>query len=490
MTRVPFSIGNNGPQLYDDEKFYEAKGGGSWTPLGGSEVFCRDTFPDHPQGGIVAEDGSRLGRLDETSAILDEIETSSGPDLSIYDDLLDEIEARIVIIEGMSFTDSTWTAPIVHNSQPISVDVDYYGNWLLPRNSTHTAMDVFRVGPYAGRALAATGRQILLQDAPYSSSFTEVGNVGTMTLDASSIKISPDGEWIVLMTHHDKAVLLLFSTATLMQTGSTVLWNNGDGYLANGSPGAGVDSAVAPLYDMAWMSNSRYFAATGGNWGIPASGVVLLDRTNLAGNMQSLLAAGDFLPGNSGGLAIDADDNLFLGLGLGSDRTAYGGIDASLHSGDIRAFAADEWRSIGVGEEVTPTQTITWATGRMVAQNVLSAAHVSLDHLGNLLAGGWNFYGGSRISDPAEQGGFTAAIHRKVIARVLGNPQGVQADRADGTEFRKFTPAALSPFSTAAGIMSGGRAASVVYNATATASDRDWRLNIVPHVSTYNPIKS
>ncbi len=87
--------------------------------------------------------------------------------------------------------------------------------------SYFTAAEYVPAGPYQGRIISATGKNIYLETAVGSGIYVEVANVDTLSeeMDPSFIRVSPDGSRIALGLGWQKDLLVF--PAALLNTGTS-----------------------------------------------------------------------------------------------------------------------------------------------------------------------------------------------------------------------------------------------------------------------------
>lgn len=235
-------------------------------------------------------------------------------------------------------------------------------------------IDTFTVAP-SGLLYAASGSDILIQDAINSGSFSLAGSLPTgqiSSFGASFISVSPDGGTIALGDNNlgASANVLLLPAAGL-------------------DPGSITPTTAvpAPNFNAAWGDASTLYV-TGGDFGSP-SVVTAIDTVN--GTSSVVI---DSIDGASSGITV-AGGRLYTGNGF-----AYGG---GTSTGDIFAY---DLADLGNG-------AIGFTDGTHVA-NVLSAGSLGFDAQGNLLVGGGD--GGGQI-------GFASVIASGAVEGALaGGP--------------------------------------------------------------------
>ena len=450
LARVEYKVGNQGPYFYDDEENYsnDSVGGATFSPYG--------------MGGVVTEDGARLEDLPPARDKVDAVETGldnlpappgtpSLADIQAEQGKVDALEGRATTLEDQTFTDATFTTPTADAGAS-----GLHGSFV---------MDVFRSGPAAGRILLANGSNLYLQNAVNSSSWTVVGTTGGR-MDPGFVKISPDQSRIA-MGFGLNAPFVVFNSSNVTGGGSPFVIHTGT------SPGTGVSQCFQVHYDAAWMSDNRHLVVAAGNWPTATfeGGAALQDANALVDSGPVIMSTTSFQFA-SGGITVDADNNLYMGAGIANASPA------PQERGNIRVFPASTWWN-GAGN--APTQ-ISWSSGRLVAEEVLTAAHLSFDELGNLLVGG----GLSRLGE--SDLGAVAIIHADVIARVLGTPQGSAVNKSLTSEYRTYAGGGTGAFSWAVTPISPGRTLMVMNNSRVDGSNVvSWLIGDTGSIRRYNP---
>ncbi len=271
----------------------------------------------------------------------------------------------------------------------------------LPLPSANSFAVSAAFGPSDGLLYVWNGAQILKQDAPLSSSFTSIGNVGSGSADAGPLAFSRDG--------------------------SMLLAGNGAGGFLGGVhsgqiftiPAAGGDSNVAaghvPFHDRflaanVGASNDLYFIDQG-NVSFTASSVSVFNAAT--GANDPLINS---IPGASSAMTIDSLGRLYVGIGFGPQR------------GQLRRF---EQATL---ENAFATSTpLEWTSGELFNSfDNNSGAGMFFDARGVLFVGGPNgftvFDQNGNINE-YDNGGFTFIDYDSVNDRVLvtgyGNWQGL-----------------------------------------------------------------
>lgn len=235
------------------------------------------------------------------------------------------------------------------------------------------------------------GAQILKQDAPLSSSFSSIGNVGSGSADAGPLAFSRDD--------------------------SQLLAGNGAGGFLGGvhsgqlftTAAAGGDSNLAasnvPFHDRVLaanvgVSNDLYFIDQG-NDSFTGSSVSVF---NAATGANDLLIGS--IPGASSAMAIDAIGRLYVGIGFGPLR------------GQLRRF-----EQAALENAFATTTPLDWTSGELFnSLDNNSGAGMFFDARGVLFVGGPN---GVTVFDQNgnvnayDNGGFTLVDYDSVNDRVL-----------------------------------------------------------------------
>lgn len=275
-------------------------------------------------------------------------------------------------------------------------------NVTLPLPSANSFSISTAFGPSDGLLYVWNGAQVLKQDAPLSSSFTSIGNVGSGSADAGPLAFSRDG--------------------------SQLLAGNGAGGFLGGVhsgqiftlPAAGGDSNLAagnvPYQDRflaanVGVSNDLYFVDQG-NASFTASSVSVFNAAN--GANSPLINS---IPGASSAMAIDSLGRLYVGIGFGPQR------------GELRRF-----EQAALENAFASSTPLAWNSGELFnSLDNNSGAGMFFDARGVLFVGGPN---GFAIFDQNgnvntyDNGGFTNLdydpVHDLVLVTTFGgNYQGM-----------------------------------------------------------------
>ncbi len=292
---------------------------------------------------------------------------------------------------------TSWAAPATAENlpaPPMSVTLP------LPSANSFAVSAAF--GPSDGLMYVWNGAQILKQDAPLSSSFTAIGNVGSGSADAGPLAFSRDG--------------------------SMLLAGNGAGGFLGGVhsgqiftlPAAGGDSNLAagnvPYQDRflaanVGVSNDLYFVDQG-NASFTASSVSVFNAAT--GANDPLINS---IPGASSAMTIDSLGRLYVGIGFGPQR------------GQLRRF-----EQAALEDAFAASTPLEWTSGELFnSLDNNSGAGMFFDARGVLFVGGPN---GFTIFDQNgnvntyDNGGFTNLDYDPVNDLVLvttfgGNWQGL-----------------------------------------------------------------
>lgn len=276
----------------------------------------------------------------------------------------------------------------------------YIGTFSVPASSS-----MFDALP-DGRVVALSGADVYLESAPASGSFSLHGTLPDADLPsfgAAFLRVSSDGTKLAV-GNNGGATFGNYRVGVFAVASLTGVWHS------------------ALHYDAAWVDNSR-LAVTAGVFGDP-SYVSVLDTTSPNPNSPDNRTVISGIGGASGGIALDAQGNIFTGNGF----VGAGPSD----TGVIKAFLDSSWEAAYTGG--TP---INFETQGMFIVDVLSASPMAFDGEGNLLVGGGDF------SLPAETD-HVALIRASAIAGALGGGGPVNAN--DPTQVRRLDPDAPNDF--------------------------------------------
>lgn len=295
-----------------------------------------------------------------------------------------------------------------------------------------------------GRMVAATGQKVFLQDAVDSKFWTQVATVNA-SMDASFIKVSPDGTTVALGQGWNKD-LLVFPLSLLTSGGFPNLTTHPNTTTFS--------SSVVQYYDAAWADDSTHLIINGGTWDPVTQtasnvGISSLDTTNSANTPVDIISNTSY-PGASSGVTVDASKNLIFGNGF-----SYGG--GSL-TGELVMLPAADWWDNSTQAPKTSGLPVAYSTADKFADSVLSAAHLGFDKEGNLHVGGGQFVSGG----PNTENGYAVLISEQVISDTADSSVPLyQIDESDATQYREFEGDACRN-DTATGVLSYER--SIVVN--------------------------
>ena len=264
------------------------------------------------------------------------------------------------------------------------------------------------VGPIGvlpdGRIVTLFGDELLVESDVASRDFTSLGFLASADISsfgAAFVRVSPDGSKVAVgnnggasFDHYQIGVVDLESLS--------VVWFD------------------AEHFDATWWDNAR-LVITASDFVRPGV-VTVLDTTSAdPGNPDNVTVIGG-IGGASGGIALDAEGDLFTGNGFATTGPS--------GTGAIKAFAAADWTAAVGGGPVIDFE----ADGTFIA-DVLSASPLGFDAEGNLFLGG---------GDDAPDDDAVAVIRAGAIARVRSG--GAPIDAADPADVRRFDPISDSDF--------------------------------------------
>lgn len=288
-----------------------------------------------------------------------------------------------------------------------------------------------------GRMVAATGTKVYLQDAVDSGSWTKVAET-VDAMDASFIKVSPDGTTVALGQGYGMDLLVF--PLSLLTSGSTP-------NLTNHASTTTFDSDTVKYYDAAWADDT-HLLINGGNWDAGAAstvGISCLDITSDANDPVNIISNTSY-PGASSGIAVDSSNNLIFGNGYTYETTSATGELVMLP-------AADWWDGSAPKSSGLP---VAYSTADKFADSVLSAAYLGFDQEGNLHVGGGQFVSGTNTEN-----GYAVLINKQVIIDTAdSNVALYQIDETDATQYREIEGDSCRN-DTATGVLSYGRAVTV-----------------------------
>lgn len=252
------------------------------------------------------------------------------------------------------------------------------GSYALPTGApgdfNPVAVDVMPDGRLIG--VASDGR-VLMQTAVNAGTYTHAGTIdGSIfagpfgNFGASFIAVNPGGTRLAIGDNgaSDRVHFVDLAALSPMSTTPTTF-------------------APAPNFDGAWADDSTMYVSGFG----AGPGVWRVDSAAL--DVAQVIDLGS---GGSGGVAVRAG-RAFIGDGFNTS-------DGGAPTGNVRAFDL-----AALAAAVTP---IDFLSGTLVA-DALSASPVRFDALGNLLAGGGDFFAGSNDF------GYAAVIDAEAIAAAL-----------------------------------------------------------------------
>lgn len=223
------------------------------------------------------------------------------------------------------------------------------GSFALPAGE----WDIVPSGPWAGRALAMVGTQVVVQDALNAGSYSAVGSVpagSVAAFGASFVRVSPSGTKIAFGDNTAPGAqqrVHFVSTGALSTAGTTP-----------------TTSALAFNFAGAWADDATLYVS--GQLDFASRSVVT--RVN-ADTLASTVVINNIADG-SGGVAVYASR---LWVGNGFD------LGTPTATGNVRAFNLPALAGAG--------SAVGFGTGTLIA-DVLSASPLDFDGFGNLLAGG------------------------------------------------------------------------------------------------------
>ncbi len=320
-----------------------------------------------------------------------------------------------------------------------------------------------------GRLIAATGTKVFLQDAVDSSSWTQVGSVN-VAMDASFIKVSPDGTKVALGMGYDKD-LLVFPT--------TLLTGGGITDLDDSTSTTTFSTDVVKYYDAAWADDD-HLVINGGNWDKATKiasnvGISCLNITRARNKPVNII---NTYPGASSGVAVDAEKNLIFGNGYDYNNNAT--------TGELVLLPYTDWW--GNNAPKTSGLPKTYATARKFADNVLSAAHLGFDSEKNLhVGGGW--YWMPPAGQTNVENGYAVLINKKVITDTAASSTAGVIDETDATQYRVLSPDTCRN-DTATGVLSYGRSITVNWidgagACTIGGCTDSWGPGVISKLTTY-----
>ena len=320
------------------------------------------------------------------------------------------------------------------------------------------------LGVLDGRGLAVNGSTVYLQESFGSDDWEVVATTNTV-MEPAFIHISPSGDKIVIGEGWEQDVLV-FPLSILSATGPPVLDTH-------------PNTTVIPVnhYDAVWF-NDQYLLVNGGLWpGSPyESTIICIDVDAVTG--AALITD---IPGASSGLAFDSDGNLITGIGYHSTRT-----------GELKL-----WNAVDISDAIYNYTSYQYdgAEGKILAEEVLSAAALGIDYEGHLHVGGGQY----EEQNPVELG-FAVFIHSDVSYRVNANDGslGFALDKSPGIgEYKTMSPDdCMDDSATFIVANTWGEAVAVVWNpdevaqlggtpCTGVIGQDLWYTCVIPNVQFY-----
>ncbi|PIE73718.1 MAG: hypothetical protein CSA20_01970 [Deltaproteobacteria bacterium] len=397
------------------------------------------------------------------------------------------------------------------------------------------------IGTYrtAGRALAANGKYIYLQKnygagagsdgwSPSSAHgkvginlpgghdnwiiVAEVtpgdgyGSFGNM--DPSFIHISPDGQQVALGMGYNQPMLVF--PVSLLDPDNPPLLNSGSG---GTTPASGVSLfpwGSAPIdgvqyYEAEWVPdpdnslatlpngeldpthayNNTFLAInTDRSWSSSShsgdgSQVELLDTSDSSNRPVIIISEIGTSPNFSASadLTVDLYGNLITGQGHDYNT-------GHPETGQLKIFAADDWKNAYNGDPENPTPIPYDSTTNIVADTVLSAAALGVDHNNNLHVGG-----GDVLNSDINEIGYAALIHSDALVNALADSGPIS--ETDITTYKELQPDANGDDSATFVVYNPGGAGLVVVwnpvnegNPSAFGYD-GWAPGVQPIATTY-----
>ncbi|MBN1906184.1 MAG: thrombospondin type 3 repeat-containing protein [Deltaproteobacteria bacterium] len=358
------------------------------------------------------------------------------------------------------------------------------GGWFVAADYFPESTTGMLDGKFAakGRIIAANNDKIYLQRTYGSSQFDVVGTV-TGTMDPSFIHVSPDGSKIALGIGYG-APLLIIPTSVLSAASPPVLDTH-----ASVKKFENVN-----YYEGDWADN-RYFVIDGGAWPGPEctypyhndpdcvfeSGVGSVD-TQAADPEDHTGVLLTPHPGASADVEVTANGDLLVGIGYYTypNRT-----------GEIKVWDAADW------DPATPNSLNYDTNSRVVAQNLLSGAHIGQDAEGNLHIGGGDAFG---VGGPDENG-YAALIKAGIVDQIadgIRTTPATDGNKVDNSEYKYFAPDACQDDSATGALADRwGRGLAVMWNpsgdesggcAGSPGSAYDyWMPGVTPRLTIYYP---
>lgn len=259
--------------------------------------------------------------------------------------------------------------------------------------------EAFGVGP-DGRVVATVSGEIFGQDSVNGPGFSRLGGIDPAlvpSFGASFLEVSPDGSRIVIGDNGQGNLVHFVETGAL---------NPAPG-MNTATTSVGVDLNFAAF----WHDDATLFVT--GSSGFGAASFVM-EITGLTSSAPSARTVVSNVGGSPGGVSTR---NGWLFTGNGFDNGPGGS-----ETGEVRAFSMAGFASTALDFE---------ADGVAVA-DALSASGLGFDSLGNLLAGGGDFFGSG-------DAGYAAVIDGDAIGAALAGggiaPDASELRLVPGTEF-------------------------------------------------------
>ena len=358
------------------------------------------------------------------------------------------------------------------------------GGWFtaaeyFPDGTTEMIDDQFEA---EGRIIAANNKSIYLQRTYGSSQWDVVGTVPDV-MDPSFIHVSPDGSKIALGRGYNQP-LLIVPTSVLSASNPPDL-----------TTAAGVKQFEnVNYYEGDWADN-QYFVIDGGAWPGPdctypyyddpecvfTSGVGAIDTdTADPANHTGVLLTPH--PGASADVEVTGSGDLLVGIGFATNPN---------RSGEIKVWDAADW------DPTTPNSLDYDTNGRVVANNILSAAHMGQDAEGNLHIGGGDAFG---TGGPSENG-YAALVKSGIIDAIADGTRTTpvtDGDKVDNSEYKFFAPDSCQDDSATGALADHwGRGLAIMWNpsgdgaggcAGGAGSATDyWLTGVIPRLTVYYP---
>jgi len=317
-----------------------------------------------------------------------------------------------------------------------------------------------------GRLLAVNGNKVYLQKNYGSSQWVEVANTGSVTMDPSFVRISKSGTEIAIGLGYNQK--LLFFNASLLNPSSPNLTTH-----------ANVLQVTADYYDGAWRDDNTFFINGGAKIGSTyTSGVIGYTLTTGAG--APTVSSGPYqvinsLTGASAGLSFDSAHNFVTGIGY---------LPSPVNrTGEIRIWSASTINAI-----ISGGSSVAYATGLILANNILSADSLGFDADDNLHVGGGDAFG----VGGASENGYMALVRQSACASALG---GGGAVNEAGSDYRELapdpceddsstSPIAYVPWSGAVTVAWNSSGNGGVCYAAGSAQDY-WSTGVTPKITQY-----